>query len=799
MALLYKHLRIHQIFGANTDVGKTVLTTALVRASAARGKSVFYLKPVSTGPSQDADDVFVTRFSGPDQSKIHAKCLFQFAEPVSPHLAAKLQQNTEPKICVPSDDEFANSVANHIRSYAAMAQRPSDMYVESAGGVHSPTLSGTTQLESYRPLLLPTILIGDSRLGGISATISSYESLILRGYTVDSILLFRDEYYRNWEYLQPYFAERGLRVDAVNPPPEKHSSYETNTVLTEDYYAGITSSPGSIQDVVAHLDTYHADRLQNLESMSQRARDVLWWPFVQHGNVTGPKDVTVIDSASEDTFSVYNGHLQSSTDSQRSYLDHHLDGSASWWTQAIGHANSTLTLAAAKAAGRYGHVMYPQAVHEPALTLAERLIKKGPGAGWASRVFYSDDGSTGMEVALKMALRAFAVREAGGLQSGKVEKRRDLGILGLKGSYHGDTIGAMNACEEGVYTSEWHDAKGYWLDPPTIAISSGKVQVQLPSPTSSEHAQEFAFDSLQALYDIQSRLNAPLADIYRQSIEKILVMLRNEGSTIAALVLEPIVMGAGGMIFVDPLYQRILVDTVRGPSPPSPSHDWSGLPIIFDEVFVGLHRLGFESSTSILGVYPDISVNAKILTGGLVPLAVTLATESIFQSFYSSKKTDALLHGHSYTAYPIGCAIANQTLDMVEEITQSHDWQTAMTKWSSGSDKNVFSLWDPQFIGRLSSLNDVLDVMTLGTVLKVTIRDTAEGYGSYSAQTIFEPLKTIAESMESASPIPGGGDYAVHYRTLGNVAYFMLSLNTSPTIIRSLEKKILDTLGGSTD
>ena len=95
-------------------------------------------------------------------------------------------------------------------------------------GVHSPTLSGTTQLDSYRPLFLPTILIGDSKLGGISSTISSYESLLLRGYIVDSVLIFKDEYYRNWEYLASYFAERGVNVSAFDAPPPRETDLEKN-------------------------------------------------------------------------------------------------------------------------------------------------------------------------------------------------------------------------------------------------------------------------------------------------------------------------------------------------------------------------------------------------------------------------------------------------------------------------------------------------------------------------------------------------------------------------------------------
>ena len=116
--------------------------------------------------------------------------------------------------------------------YAFIGSQRYFAYLQYLIGVHSPTLSGTTQLDSYRPLFFPTVLIGDSRLGGISSTIASYEAMLLRGYTVDAILLFRDEYYRNWEYLTPYFAERGVPVMSVDPPPERHSDLSEDASLT---------------------------------------------------------------------------------------------------------------------------------------------------------------------------------------------------------------------------------------------------------------------------------------------------------------------------------------------------------------------------------------------------------------------------------------------------------------------------------------------------------------------------------------------------------------------------------------
>jgi dethiobiotin synthetase/adenosylmethionine--8-amino-7-oxononanoate aminotransferase len=595
-------------------------------------------------------------------------------------------------------------------------------------GVHSPTLSGTSQLDSYRPLLLPTILIGDAKLGGISSTISSYESLLLRGYTIDAILLFRDAYYRNWEYLKPYFEERGIHLSAIEYPPPRTADPEKDLASTEQYYQTLVPQNGrsDICEVINRLDDCHTRRIQELNSLPRRTLDTVWWPFVQHGIVQSEQDVTVIDSAVSDFFSIYNSHETT----QESLLAPQFDGSASWWTQALGHAHPELTLAAASAAGRYGHVMFPQATHLPALKLAERLVHDGPGKGWASRAFFSDDGSTAMEVALKMALRAYTVRHGKRLDA----STKNLGIIGLKGSYHGDTIGSMDACEEGVYTCEWHNAKGYWFDPPTISIRQGKVVVSLPPAlmaTMGSTTSGITAESLSWAYDVPIRLHTSLADVYREYIARTLRSLKvNGGPELAAVVLEPLVMGAGGMIFVDPLFQRILVDVVRGHSESSKS--WTGLPIIFDEVFVGLYRIGMESTGPLLGVYPDISVNAKILTGGLVPMAITLASDSIFKAFISDNKADALLHGHSYTAHPIGCAVANKTLDIIEKLVETPHWTDAQQKWAKGDcdggkNSNVWSLWDPHFVHTLSCMPRVDELATLGTVLAIKFKDEQGG------------------------------------------------------------------------
>ena len=542
-------------------------------------------------------------------------------------------------------------------------------------------------------------------------------------------MLFKDQYYRNWEYLGPYFAEHGVKVSAVDLPPPREADARRNFIVTEEYYRMLASNDyhtGGLFDVVEHLDKRHEERIKELISMPRRTLDRVWWPFVQHGLIKDEGDVNVIDSAWGDYFTVSNGHRSPSPPSASStsdvvppnagsLLESQFDGSASWWTQSLGHTHPALTLAAARAAGRYGHVMYPQATHKPALRLAERLVHDGPGKGWASRAFISDNGSTGMEIALKMALRV-ASKQFGITP----QERKKIGVLGLRGSYHGDTIGAMDACEEGVYTCEWHQAKGYWFEPPSVGIKNGRAFVKIPSAVAHNKNIEEGHP-LSWIYDVSARLESPLASAYRKHVNVTLEKLASgAGATqLGALVLEPLVLGAGGMIFVDPLFQRVLIDAARV----------RGLPVIFDEVFVGLWRLGMRTASSLLGAYPDVSVYAKVLTGGLVPLAVTLASEDVFRAFEGTSKAEALLHGHSYSAYPVGCEVANAALDLYERLVCGDAWNAARAAWGAAavggkeeSDGAVWSVWSPQFIDVLSKLDVIEQAMTLGTVMAFKLR-----------------------------------------------------------------------------
>jgi dethiobiotin synthetase/adenosylmethionine--8-amino-7-oxononanoate aminotransferase len=215
----------------------------------------------------------------------------------------------------------------------------------------------------------------------------------------------------------------------------------------------------------------------------------------------------------------------------------------------------------------------------------------------------------------------------------------------------------------------------------------------------------------------------------------------------------------------DPLFQRVLVQTVRnyefaGTSIHSDENPnvWTGLPVMFDEVFTGLYRLGHFSAASLLQIHPDISIHAKLLTGGLLPLSTTLASNSIFEAFLGDEKADALLHGHSYTAHPIGCHVANTSLHAMEQLRTSYtwiksrkDWEPGLLKAALGSNpfnaaketETLWSFWSKDTVTKLSHHVKVDHVIAIGSVLAVSLKDQSGSGKSHYHQPFYLSTRTL--------------------------------------------------------
>ena len=424
------------------------------------------------------------------------------------------------------------------------------MLLETAGGPHSPGPAGTSQADLFRPLRLPLVLVADWHLGGISTSISSFESLYMRGYDVEGVALFKDDKYQNYDYLKRYFHDRNIKT-LTAPLPPGTGEEDDHSLMVKYYETAERTSEQAEEECPSNtflttLIDRHASKIERLEKMADKAHTNIWYPFTQHHGLQ-KSSLNVIDSAHGDYFQTYNGpksqHQDASSDDN--LLQPTLDGSASWWTQGLGHANTALTGSASYAAGRYGHVMFAEGVHEPALSLAETLLGKLRNPR-LQRVFYSDNGSTAMEVAMKMGLKAACARYGWNAETQPIE------IIGLQNSYHGDTMGAMDMSEPSVFNQKvpWYEGRGHWFDCPAVNMRNGSWIVTKPKSAAGVMGDDASFLSLSSVFD-PARDSTDDAVAYENYIRSTLERLAgSEKRRFGAMIMEPVVLGAGGMILV---------------------------------------------------------------------------------------------------------------------------------------------------------------------------------------------------------------------------------------------------------
>lgn len=285
----------------------------------------------------------------------------------------------------------------------------------------------------------------------------------------------------------------------------------------------------------------------------------------------------------------------------------YIDGIASWYTCMYGHCNKFIVDRVYQQMQKLDQIVFSGFTHEPAVTLSEALIKVLPGN--QQKLFFSDNGSTAVEVAIKMALQYHFNRE---------DKRTVL--LAFEEGFHGDTFGAMSVSGLSVYNGPFND---FHLEVCRI-------------PVPNQENQEIILDRLREL-------------------------LREK--SIAAFVYEPLVQGAAGMKTHNPKGLEAILTLLRD----------NGVLLIADEVMTGFGKTGSFFASEQLDIYPDIICLSKALTAGLMPMAVTSCTQAIFDAFYSEDLAKGFFHGHTYTANPLACTAATAALELLstQEIQDS--------------------------------------------------------------------------------------------------------------------------------
>lgn len=362
-------------------------------------------------------------------------------------------------------------------------------------------------------------------------------------------------------------------------------------------------------------------------ALIQRDRAVLWHPYSQHG--LHPYALPVKSGQG--------AYLELEDGTQI------LDGISSWWVNLHGHSHPKIAKAVYRQAGKLEHVIFSGFTHRPAVELAETLLDAtGRRGGQYSKVFYSDNGSTAVEAALKMSYQFHQNRGENSRQK----------FIALRHSYHGDTLGAMAVSEPDGFH--------------------------------------------QVFRKILPRVDFVDADDLSQ-LERLITL---EPRGYAAFIFEPMIQGAGGMQVYSSEYLREAISLCR-------QH---GILTIGDEVFTGFYRTGKCFAFEHAGIAPDLLCLSKGITGGFLPLAVTLAKEEIFSAFVSNHLSTAFLHGHSYTANPIACAAALESWRLLHE-TESLD---RIAKISSETKSHI---------ERLAKRSGVKSVRALGTIGAVELEN----------------------------------------------------------------------------
>ena len=324
----------------------------------------------------------------------------------------------------------------------------------------------------------------------------------------------------------------------------------------------------------------------------ERDKKYTWHPFTQEKTAPAPLPVV---KAKDVWLELDDGHRL-------------VDAISSWWTNVHGHAHPLIASAIAEQAQTLDHVLFAGCTHPGAVDVAEELVRITPEG--LNRAFFSDNGSTAVEVALKMTFQYWQNR-------GQPERTQ---FIALEHAYHGDTIGAMSAGDPDDFGGPFKQ-----LFFPVDRFAAPRVE------------------------DGQAGVDAALAALD--------ALLDKHDATLGAIIIEPMVQGAGGMIMSPPAFLKGLAQRARS----------RGILLIADEVMTGFGRTGKLFAVEHADVTPDIMCVAKGLTGGILPLAVTLATDEIYEAFFSDDTRKAFLHGHSFTANPIACAAARASLQVFRE------------------------------------------------------------------------------------------------------------------------------------
>jgi adenosylmethionine-8-amino-7-oxononanoate aminotransferase len=525
------------ILGTDTEVGKT--TFALLWLAAFRERYEYW-KPVETGESDSE------RLRSLVPGAVVHDPVARFHDPVAPALAARREGRAVPN-------------AEQIVALRPVPSEGRHLLIETFGSPFSPLNDTQLQLPVVQQLAVPALLVASSKLGAIGRTLQALDALAVHNVPPIAVVLVGEADPFAEEQLRRHGS--GIPVNSLQPP----RSWDVEGVTG----AARDQLPTLIAIARAAESTWQ-DATQS-DDLVGRDRANVWHPYTSLHEQEAP----LVSVGAQAEFL----HL---ADGRRV-----IDGISSWWTILHGHRHPVLMAALAQAAAEFDHVHFAGVTHRPAIELAELLLATAPWRG--GRVFYSDNGSTAVEVALKMAYQFWCHRG---------EPQRTC-FVGFEGGYHGDTFGAMAVSRDPVFFGRF---------------------------------EPLLFRS----------------EIVPLEAERLDAVLRQRKGEVAAVIVEPLVQGAGGFQMHTADELGMLFEVTR-------RHN---VLFIADEVLTGCGRTGTMWAHQAAAIAPDLICAAKTLAGGVLSLAATLASPEVVAAWDTDDRARTFFHGHSFTAHPLACAVA---------------------------------------------------------------------------------------------------------------------------------------------
>ena len=569
------------VTGTDTGIGKTVVTGLFGRFLAEKGIKVVTQKWVQTGSSAADDDISIhLKLLGRDKLQFEDylpdMVPYELKFPSSPHLAASIEKK--------------HIDARKIEASFRRLERDFDfILVEGTGGALVPINREKTLVDIAGKLGLSVLIVAANRLGAINQTLMTVESLKKRGLRIEGIVFNRISKRENKAILEDniriiekFTQEKVLGELIHDTDPEK--LYGSFLPMGERLLKKMEQRIGAAKASIAAKDLNY-----------------VWHPYTQMKDCAAMPPIPIARADGIKLYD-YDGNF-------------YYDTISSWWCNVHGHNHPVIKSAIKEQLDSLEHVLFAGFTHKPAAELAEKLVAITPKN--LKKVFYSDNGSTSVEVALKMSFQYWH----------NIGKKGKTKFLSLDKAYHGDTVAAMSVSGVDLFNKKFEP----------LFFSSFKAPA--PYCYRCPFGREKGECSMECL----------------RAAEKI---LQEHSGDIAAVIVEPLLMAAGGMIVYPVKYLMGIRALAR-------EYD---VHFIVDEVATGFGRTGKMFACDHAGIKPDLMCLSKGITSGYLPLGATLTTEKIYDAFYGDyEKLKTFYHGHTYTANPVSCAAANASIDLFKK------------------------------------------------------------------------------------------------------------------------------------